>query len=51
MTKDQLKSAADFKSQRMLAAEQRVRSTTTGAGGPGGMAPRAPGATPGSTNR
>ena len=49
MTKDQLKTAADFKSHKMLAAEQR--RTTTGAGGPGGMAPRAPGALPGSTNR
>jgi sporulation protein YlmC with PRC-barrel domain len=48
MTKDQLKSAADFKSHKVLAAEQR--RTTTGAGGPGGMAPRTPGA-PGSTNR
>ncbi|MDQ2954499.1 MAG: PRC-barrel domain-containing protein [Pseudomonadota bacterium] len=49
MTKDQLKTAADFKSHKMLAAEQR--RTTTGAGGPGGMAPRSPGALPGSTNR
>jgi PRC-barrel domain len=49
MTKDQLKAAADFKSHKMLAAEQW--RTTTGAGGPGGMAPRAPGALPGSTNR
>lgn len=49
MTKDQLKTAADFKSQKMLASEQR--RTTTGAGSPGGMAPRSPGALPGSTNR
>ena len=46
MTKEQLNSAADFKSQKMLASEQR--RTTTGAA-PGGMAPRAPGASPGST--
>lgn len=49
MSKDQLKSAADFKSQKRLAAEQR--RATTGAGSPGGMAPRSPGALPGSTNR
>jgi len=49
MTKDQLKTAADFKSHKMLAAEQR--RTTTGTAGPGGMAPRTPGAQPGSTNR
>ena len=49
MTKDQLNTAADFKSHKMLAAEQR--RTTTGTAGPGGMAPRAPGAQPGSTNR
>ena len=46
MAKEQLQSAADFRSQKVLAAEQR--RTTTGAA-PGGTAPRAPGSQPGST--